>query len=158
MESNTALSNCKCWSYFKSEIPRTKQHTRNWLRELQSQSDSCREKKIDNSKSFLFFRAKTVNPLPFDFSWKNLIWSSNYHIVKFVLHASINWIKTPELLNLWGYTNSSACRLCQAEKCTLHHILSNCPVALTSKRYTWRHDSVLLHIQKALEILITDSN
>jgi len=37
-------------------------------------------------------------------------------------------------------------------------MLSNCPVALTSKRYTWRHDSVLLHIQKALEILITDSN
>ena len=78
--------------------------------------------------------------------------------MKFVLHASINWVKTPELLNLWGYTNSSACCLCQAEKCTLHHILSNCPVALTSKRYTWRHDSVLLHIQKALEILITDSN
>ena len=42
------------------------------------------------------------NSLPFDFSWKNLIWSSNYHIVKFVLHASINWVKTPELLNLWG--------------------------------------------------------
>ena len=33
------------------------------------------------------------NTLPFDFSWKNFIWSSNYHIIKFVLNASINWIK-----------------------------------------------------------------
>ena len=91
------------------------------------------------------------NTLPFDFSWKNLIWSSNYHIIKFVLNASINWVKTPSLLKLWGITNSSLCHLCSNDKCTLHHILSHCPVALRTKRYTWRHDSVLLHIQLALQ-------
>ena len=91
------------------------------------------------------------NTLPFDFSWKNLIWSSNYHIIKFVLNASINWVKTPSLLKLWGISNSGLCHLCSNDKCTLHHILSHCPVALRTKRYTWIHDSVLLHIQLALQ-------
>ena len=33
------------------------------------------------------------NTIPFDFSWKNLIWSSNSQIIKFVLSSSINWVK-----------------------------------------------------------------
>ena len=35
------------------------------------------------------------NTIPFDFSWKNLIWSSNSQIIKFVLSSSINWVKNP---------------------------------------------------------------
>ena len=55
-------------------------------------------------------------------------------------------------------SNSSLCRLCSNNKCTLHHILSNCPVALHTKRYTWRHDSVLLHIQLALQSHVNSWN
>jgi len=66
--------------------------------------------------------------------------------------------ETKDLLQLWGIENSGLCQLCQNAKGTLHHILSNCLVALNSKRYTWRHDSVLLHLKTALEALVEARN
>ena len=43
------------------------------------------------------------NTLPFDMSWKNLIWGGiSPLIIKFVLEASVNWVRTPNLLKLWG--------------------------------------------------------
>ena len=35
-------------------------------------------------------------------------------------------------------------------RCTIHHILSNCSVALKQHRYNWRHDSVLRRIFSAV--------
>ena len=81
--------------------------------------------------------------LPFDFSWKNLIWSPFSKVARFVLNASVNWLKTPSLLKLWGLSEISSCVLCPSQQCTIHHILSNCPFALSSKRYTCRHDSIV---------------
>ena len=89
--------------------------------------------------------------LPFDFSWKNLIWSPFSKVARFVLNASVNWLKTPSLLKLWGLSETSSCFLCPSQQCTLHHILSNCPFALSSKRYTWRHDSILLCLKTPFE-------
>ena len=81
---------------------------------------------------------------PFDFSWQNLIWGRlSVDVLKFVINSSVNWVRTPDLLHLWGYKKSSCCCLCGAEKCTLHHILSHCSFSLNDKRFTWRHDSVL---------------
>ena len=81
---------------------------------------------------------------PFDLSWQNLIWGrTSADVLKFVINSSVNWVRTPDLLHLWGYKKSCCCVLCGAEKCTLHHILSNCSFSLTDKRFTWRHDSVL---------------
>jgi hypothetical protein len=91
------------------------------------------------------------NTTPFDFSWHNLIYGPGRHILKFVLNASVNWVKTPDLLKLWGYSKHSRCPLCQLEPCTLHHIIVGCPIALREKRYTWRHDSVLLCIEEELK-------
>ena len=88
--------------------------------------------------------------LPFDFSWKNILFGPGEHLLRFVLHASVNWVRTPDLLRLWGYTNQATCSLCDVPNCTLHHILSNCGVALRQKRYTWRHDSVILCLLAAL--------
>jgi hypothetical protein len=97
---------------------------------------------------------------PFDFSWKNLIWGSlGPHVLKFVLNSSINWIKTPDLLAIW--TNNRVkdiCPICPKSPCTLHHIISNCGKALADKRYTWRHDSVLLHIETVLRTHIHEFN
>jgi len=42
------------------------------------------------------------NTIPFDFSWQNLIWSSNTKLISFVLNATVNWVRTPDLLQLWG--------------------------------------------------------
>jgi len=53
------------------------------------------------------------NALPFDMSWKNLIWGGiSPHIIKFVLEASVNWVRTPNLLKLWGLKSASSCPLC----------------------------------------------
>ena len=65
------------------------------------------------------------------------------HLIKFVLSASVNWVRTPDLLQLFGYVNHAKCPLCAEPLCSLHHILANCKTALHGKRYTWRHDSVL---------------
>jgi len=43
-------------------------------------------------------------------------------------------------------------------QCTIHHILVNCPFALDQARYTWRHDSVLKNIERALEQGLQDFN
>ncbi len=96
--------------------------------------------------------------IPFDYSWKNIIYGPGEHLMKFVLHASVNWVRTPDLLRLWDYTNQATCKICEAPNCTIHHILSNCNVALKQKRYTWRHDSVNLHLLKALTELTISMN
>ena len=51
---------------------------------------------------------------PFDFSWKNII---------YVRHASVNWVKTPDLLLLWGYKNQATCKICEAPNCTTSHFV-----------------------------------
>ena len=90
---------------------------------------------------------------PFDFSWENIIWGGiSSEVLKFVLNASVNWVRTPDLLNLWHYKKTCFCVLCGAEKCTLHHILSECPFSLKDKRFTWRHDSVLSLIGQTLSL------
>ena len=96
--------------------------------------------------------------VPFDFSWKNLIYGPGPYAIRFVLHASMNWLRTPDLLKKFGYTKTASCRLCDHPQCTVHHILSNCRSALESGRYTWRHDSVLLTLKDPLEARIQAVN
>ena len=97
--------------------------------------------------------------LPFDLSWKNLIWGNvSASLIKFVLHASVNWLTTPDLLKLWGFSKESTCPLCNEEKCTIHHILCHCNFSLQNKRYSWRHDSVLSSIASFLSSHIEETN
>ena len=97
--------------------------------------------------------------LPFDLSWKNLIWGNvSATLIKFVLLASVNWLATPDLLKLWGFSKDSVCPLCNAEKCTIHHVLCHCNFSLQNKRYTWRHDSVLSLIASVLSAHIAEIN
>ena len=95
---------------------------------------------------------------PFDFSWKSLLYKHSPQLVKFVLHASINWVKTPDLLKVWKLKETAQCGLCSVKQCTLHHILSNCQFALKDKRYTWRHDSVLQVFQSTLTEHVNQTN
>ena len=94
---------------------------------------------------------------PFDLSWESLI-TSVPSLIKFVLNAQINSVRTPDMLKLWGFIEKSTCPLCAQEPCNLHHILVNCRYALDQKRYTWRHDSVLVNIQTALLSLLEKFN
>lgn len=81
--------------------------------------------------------------MPFDLSWRNLIWGPGPRVISFVLNATMNTMPTPDLLHLMKISESAKCGLCGADQCTLFHILSNCNKSLKDKRYSWRHDSVL---------------
>jgi hypothetical protein len=91
---------------------------------------------------------------PFDLSWKNLLSGPGPRLLSFVLNSLINSVRTPDMLQLWGYKATADCCLCSAKLCSLHHILVGCSVALDQGRYTWRHDSVLSNIETALEVLL----
>jgi hypothetical protein len=62
------------------------------------------------------------------------------------------------MLKLWGYVANASCKLCPSQQCTLHHILAGCKFSLDQGRYTWRHDSVLAHIEAALLQLVAVFN
>ena len=79
-------------------------------------------------------------------------------IVSFILNASINSLPTPDFLKIMNYRPDSACNLCQAPQCTMMHILSCCPTALQTKRYTWRHDSVLAVLEKEIRAFMDKRN
>ena len=96
--------------------------------------------------------------VPYDLSWKNLIYGPGPHVLKFLLNATVNWVKTPDLMKTWGYKKTAYCVLCGAKQCTLHHIISNCEHSLNQKRYTWRHDSVLGYLKPLLQQRLDDAN
>jgi hypothetical protein len=98
------------------------------------------------------------NVMPFDLSWPNLIYGPGPHVIAFVLNAQLNSLRTSDMLHLWFGLPSAACVLCDAQNCTLHHVLAKCHKSLIDGRYNWRHDSVLLNIDHALSDLITAAN
>ena len=96
--------------------------------------------------------------IPFDFSWKNLLYGPGPQAIKFVLNATVNWLKTPDLVKKFGYKAHAFCPLCGFGQYTVQHIIVNCSFALKSGRYTWRHDSVLLLLKPILEDRIKQVN
>ena len=61
-----------------------------------------------------------------------------------------NTLPSPDNLKRWGKRVVSKCPLC-GNTGTLEHILNFCPVALTQKRYNYRHDSVLNHLASVIK-------
>ena len=98
------------------------------------------------------------NVRPFDLSWKSLIYGPGPRIISFILNASINSLPSPDLLKLMHYHENAECVLCGATQCTMFHILVGCRYSLTGKRYTFRHDSVLLNLKPVLDSLLQAKN
>jgi hypothetical protein len=144
---------------YKQELSRAEQRklTTTAPRQLEEERLIARAYSHERQSAWTSWHGKAM---PFDLSWKNLIWGHcDRHLIKFVLNATINCNKTPAMLKLFGYIPHANCPLkCGNSKCTLHHIISNCSKALSGKRYTWRHDSVLLTQQKCLEEHIETTN
>ena len=93
-----------------------------------------------------------------DLSWNNLIYNLPPKLVSFALNATQLTLPTPDRLRVWNITSQSMCKLCSHPKCSLFHILCNCPFSLYKKRYEWRHDSVLRTISFAVLSRIKDQN
>lgn len=76
--------------------------------------------------------------------------------LSFMLRAVTDLLPSPSNLSLWGKQSDSKCPQCGQEDCTLRHILSACPKALSEGRYTWRHNKVLKEIAQFLHLFIED--
>ena len=67
-----------------------------------------------------------------------------------------NTLATKKNLCKWSLSTTSACSFCfQSE--TLQHVVSSCSSYLQDGRYTWRHNSVLLHIARTLSSVANSS-
>lgn len=78
-------------------------------------------------------------------SWPE-IWSTDQSKLSFMIRSFADLLPSPSNLKLWGSLDSANCSLCNSPDCTLNHILSACPKALSEGRYTWRHNKVLREI------------
>ena len=80
-----------------------------------------------------------------DITWKSFLWDIPQGVLKFAINAGINTLPTYDNLRRWGKRVNDRCPFCGNIQ-TLLHVLSNCNISLEQGRYTWRHNSVLLHI------------
>ena len=84
-----------------------------------------------------------------DATWKSFIYNLPKGTMKWLLNSSIDTLPTKVNLKQWGKVTSDKCFCGQRQ--TLNHILNCCVVSLNQGRYTYRHDSILHHIQKCLD-------
>ena len=66
--------------------------------------------------------------------------------LSFILRASFDTLPTPLNQRRWKMRIDASCDLCKSKSPTVLHILNYCPTALNQKRFTWRHESVLLKL------------
>ena len=107
---------------------------------------------IDNDEQMVHLRslvkqgkiAQWESVIAADFSWNKLTFGMSQCEFSFMVNAMHNLLPTPDNLRLWGKTQVDlGCSLCSKSNCTLLHVLNHCPFALSQRRFTWRHDSVL---------------
>ncbi|XP_057294713.1 uncharacterized protein LOC130623257 [Hydractinia symbiolongicarpus] len=65
--------------------------------------------------------------------------------------ATYDVLPSPNNLKRWKIITESSCFLCHKEICTSAHILGACKIALVQGSYTFRHDSVLVHLVDTLK-------
>ena len=76
-------------------------------------------------------------------TWKSFLWGLPRGVAKFAINAGLNTLPSADNLKRWGKRTSDICKVCNAGKQTLHHILSSCTMSLEQGRLTFRHDSCL---------------
>ena len=69
--------------------------------------------------------------------------------MSFAVIPATNTLATFGNLKRWGKRRVSVCPLC-SNVGTLEHILNFCPVATQQGRTTWRHNSILNHVQTTI--------
>ena len=70
--------------------------------------------------------------------------------LSFLLRAGADCLPTPLNLRRWRIQTDPKCPLCSWPQPTTMHVLNGCATALNQGRYTWRHDSVLQTLVKAI--------
>ena len=89
--------------------------------------------------------------------WQSMIRRMPRNVLSFATRLCTNSLNSPDNLVRWGKKRIGSCPLCSSTSGTLAHIVNFCPIALKQGRYTWRHDSVLLHTTKMMKSLATEN-
>jgi len=76
-------------------------------------------------------------------SWRRLMAGFHPGQLSFLLCEVSDTLPTEVNLRRWCIQSDVRCTLCSSCRPTTAHILGGCSVALTQKRYTYRHDQVL---------------
>ena len=101
--------------------------------------------------SILLYGSKQTSKL-----WTKVHCNMPKNIFNFIVKYMNNTLAAKKHLCKWSLSNTSACSFCfQSE--TLQHVVSSCNSYLQDGRYTWRHNSVLLHIARTLSSVVHSS-
>ena len=107
---------------------------------------------LQKSKS-LILQGKFVQLLheqDMDATWKSFIYDLPKGTMKYLLNASIDTLPTKTNLKRWGKRTNDLCYC--GKRQTLNHILNCCNKSLTNGKYLWRHNNVLHHIKKCIDV------
>ena len=99
---------------------------------------------------------KWESAVPRKITWKTL-WKMEPIRIQFTIRSTYDLLPTPTNLMRWGMSDDAKCGLC-SEPGHLEHILSSCKTALTQRRFTWRHDTVLRKLAHHLELKRVHAN
>lgn len=83
-----------------------------------------------------------------DVAWTSAWTNLSPSLLRFATNSLVSTLPSRNNLKRWKLTNCEDCPLCEnvlheKRPQTIMHVLSNCPVALNTKRYSWRHNCVL---------------
>jgi hypothetical protein len=90
---------------------------------------------------------------PYELTWARLLQNSDKYMIRFLFRSITNTSDTPYNRHLWWPSKfkSPLCVRCREKPGTIDHILAGCVYMLNQGRYTFRHDSVLSHIEQHLK-------
>ena len=83
--------------------------------------------------------------------WYTMVSRIPQSIYQFSRKGLILCLPTKVNMGLWSKSDNDHCSLCDQKQSQLH-VLSYCQVALREKRYTWRHNSILLTVARFLSV------
>jgi hypothetical protein len=128
-------------------------------------AEHCKREEAHERKVKLLALARNSDFVKWDLDmisnrdWTNQIFGMSPELLAFTLNGQANTLPSPSNLRRWGFHSSTHhCILCGKLGTTAKHTLSNCPVALKSGRYTWRHNNVLRTLFPDLVGLISSTN
>ena len=112
-----------------------------------------RSNKWDEALDSLSVQSKFKNIVELESSnrvWNHILLGLPAGQLSFLIRAGADCLPTPLNLKRWKFKVESKCSLCQNPFSTTFHILIGCSTSLEQGRFTWRHDSVLLHLTQYL--------
>ncbi|KAK3713832.1 hypothetical protein RRG08_033805 [Elysia crispata] len=77
--------------------------------------------------------------------------------ISFLIRSVYDLLPSNENLVRWGKKQDPTCPLCQGRQ-TTEHVLSSCKIALSQRRYTWRHNTVLQELAAIISTANGETN